>query len=238
MLQVACKGAETAQAPASADAVASPTPQPSATLAYVCPMDRDIRSNGPGKCPRCGMALVAGIPDPTEYHLDLDRHAEAGHSRTRQVRLTFEVFDPWKDRPGREIHGRPREALSRLHRQPRPAVLRARPSHVGERRVPLRHRVSEARHVPHPRRLLSRSGGAAAHHRHDLRRRTRDRRASAAVARLFDEGRRESEGRVVDQPCRTRSPASPRRCASASTPATASRNISARGVTCWPPATT
>ena len=40
-------------------------------LAYVCPMDRDIRSNEPGKCPRCGMALVAGIPDPTEYHLDL-----------------------------------------------------------------------------------------------------------------------------------------------------------------------
>src|SRR4030095_5122969 len=38
---------------------------------YVCPMDPDIRSNGPGKGRRYAMALVAGIPDPVEFHLDL-----------------------------------------------------------------------------------------------------------------------------------------------------------------------
>ena len=34
-------------------------------------MDRDVRSKTPGKCPRCGMTLVAGIPQPVEYPIDL-----------------------------------------------------------------------------------------------------------------------------------------------------------------------
>jgi hypothetical protein len=44
------------------------------------------------------MALVAGIPDPSEFHLDLTvapkplRPNEPAH-------LTFEVFDPWKHNP-------------------------------------------------------------------------------------------------------------------------------------------
>jgi hypothetical protein len=77
---------------------ASAKPAPAADLAYVCPMDRDIRSTGPGKCPRCGMQLVAGVPDVTEYHMDVTvvpRPVRPGE----KVRLTFEVFDPWKDRP-------------------------------------------------------------------------------------------------------------------------------------------
>jgi Heavy metal binding domain len=73
-------------------------PNPSTDLAYVCPMDRDIRSNDPGKCPRCGMALVAGIPDPTEYRMDVSAGPRPVKPNER-VRLTFEVFDPWKDRP-------------------------------------------------------------------------------------------------------------------------------------------
>src|SRR4249919_3480286 len=75
----------------------SAAPNPATDLAYVCPMDRDIRSNGPGKCPRCGMELVAGIPDPTAYHMDLTVAPRPAKPR-EQVRLTFEVFDPWKDR--------------------------------------------------------------------------------------------------------------------------------------------
>jgi Heavy metal binding domain len=71
-------------------------PKP-ADLAYVCPMDRDIRSSEPGKCSRCGMELVAGIPDQTEYHLDLTVTPKPAKPGER-VRLTFEVFDPWKDR--------------------------------------------------------------------------------------------------------------------------------------------
>src|SRR5947208_8150471 len=76
----------------------STSPTPSVDLAYVCPMDRDIRSNGPGKCPRCGMQLVAGVPDITEYHMDLTVAPRPVRPKEK-VRLTFEVFDPWKDRP-------------------------------------------------------------------------------------------------------------------------------------------
>jgi hypothetical protein len=62
---------------------------------YMCPMDRDVRSHEPGKCPKCGMALVAGVPDPVEYHLDLDVNPvpQAGSL----VHLNFQVHDPWKD---------------------------------------------------------------------------------------------------------------------------------------------
>ena len=30
-------------------------------------MDPEVRSKTPGKCPRCGMTLVANIPEPVEY---------------------------------------------------------------------------------------------------------------------------------------------------------------------------
>jgi Heavy metal binding domain len=95
-----CTRREPSAAPAEAAPAAAPrttTPNPSTDLAYVCPMDRDIRSNGPGKCPRCGMELVAGIPDPTEYHMDLTVTPQPARP-LETVRLTFEVFDPWKDR--------------------------------------------------------------------------------------------------------------------------------------------
>jgi hypothetical protein len=58
-------------------------------------MDKDMRSHEPGKCPKCGMTLVAGIPDPVEYHLDLDVAPPPEMHRTS--RLKFQVFDPWKD---------------------------------------------------------------------------------------------------------------------------------------------
>ena len=48
-----------AQAPA-------PEPQP-APVEFTCPMDPEVRSKTPGKCPRCGMMLVANIPEPIEY---------------------------------------------------------------------------------------------------------------------------------------------------------------------------
>jgi len=71
-------------------------PNPSKDLAYSCPMDPDILSAGPGKCPRCGMALVAGVPDPVEFHLDLTV-TPAVLRPNEPADLTFEVFDPWKD---------------------------------------------------------------------------------------------------------------------------------------------
>jgi hypothetical protein len=80
----------------------APAPQPlaaqNAGSVYICPMDPDVRSNSPGKCARCGMALVSGLPDPVEYHMHVDvtpRPIKVGQLST----LTFEIHDPWKDRP-------------------------------------------------------------------------------------------------------------------------------------------
>jgi hypothetical protein len=93
----ACDRAGRRDAPPTPAGQGAAAPKPSTDLAYVCPMDRDIRSNEPGKCSRCGMTLVAGIPDQTEYHLDLTVTPTPAKPGDR-VRLTFEVFDPWKDR--------------------------------------------------------------------------------------------------------------------------------------------
>ncbi len=69
---------------------------------YVCPMHPDVRSSQPGVCPRCGMKLVAGLPDPVEYHLDLTITPQL--LRTGQlVKLGFIVRDPWKDQPVRRF---------------------------------------------------------------------------------------------------------------------------------------
>jgi len=40
-------------------------------LDYVCPMDKDVRTDKPGFCPRCHMKLVLGIPDDSEFPVDL-----------------------------------------------------------------------------------------------------------------------------------------------------------------------
>jgi hypothetical protein len=64
---------------------------------FFCPMDPDVRSHNAGKCARCGMALVEGLPDPVEYHLDLSvtpRTIKPGQTTS----LTFAVHDPWKNR--------------------------------------------------------------------------------------------------------------------------------------------
>ena len=65
---------------------------------YVCPMDPDVRSNQPGFCPRCGMKLAAGLPDPAEYRMDL---AVTPHllRAGQKVKLGFTVRDPWKGLP-------------------------------------------------------------------------------------------------------------------------------------------
>lgn len=49
-----CKKADTAPATSTA-----PSSQPSTQKAvYVCPMDADVVTDHPGKCPKCGMDLI------------------------------------------------------------------------------------------------------------------------------------------------------------------------------------
>jgi len=71
---------------------------PSKDPVYICPMDPDVRSHNPGTCRRCGMNLLAGIPDPVEFHLDVEtmpQPLQAGQAAA----LQFFIHDPWKDRP-------------------------------------------------------------------------------------------------------------------------------------------
>jgi hypothetical protein len=71
---------------------------PPPPLDYVCPMDPDVRSAGPEKCPRCGMTLVLGVPDPVEYPLDLTLNPRAPQPG-EPVGLTFRIRDPKKGTP-------------------------------------------------------------------------------------------------------------------------------------------
>ena len=56
-------------------------------------MDADVRSAAPGKCPRCGMTMVPGIPDPVEYPLGLSLSPRAPKPG-EPVDLTFHIQDP------------------------------------------------------------------------------------------------------------------------------------------------
>jgi hypothetical protein len=60
---------------------------------FTCPMDRDVRSKTPGKCPRCGMTMVANLPEPSEYPLDL-KVTPPQIPSGRDVTLEFRVADP------------------------------------------------------------------------------------------------------------------------------------------------
>jgi hypothetical protein len=79
------------------------TPDPSKDPVYFCPMDKDIRSNHPGNCSRCGMKLVVGVPDPVEFYLDLRVNPRAPKPNEK-VRLTFDVHDPWKNNPVKKFN--------------------------------------------------------------------------------------------------------------------------------------
>ncbi|HYR88314.1 MAG TPA: heavy metal-binding domain-containing protein [Terriglobia bacterium] len=79
------------------------TPNPSKDPVFFCPMDKDIRSNSPGNCSRCGMKLVAGVPDPVEFHLDLTVTPRAPRPNEK-VHLKFDVHDPWKNNPVKKFN--------------------------------------------------------------------------------------------------------------------------------------
>jgi len=57
-------------------------------------MDKDVRSAEPGVCPRCGMKLVAGIPDAREFRVLLERHPGS---------LILRVQDPDSGKPVRDF---------------------------------------------------------------------------------------------------------------------------------------
>lgn len=68
-------------------------PTPAGPLDWYCPMDRDVRSDKPGVCPRCGMKLAFGIQEEIEYRMDL-RFKPAAFRAGQKVQLHFQVTDP------------------------------------------------------------------------------------------------------------------------------------------------
>lgn len=79
-----------AQSPSFAPANANQTEAP---VEFVCPMHPDVRSSQPGHCPRCGMQLVANLPDRAEYPLTLALHPSTPRAG-KEVQLAFTVLDP------------------------------------------------------------------------------------------------------------------------------------------------
>jgi len=69
---------------------------------FYCPMEPDVRSNQPGRCPRCGMTLVEGVPDILEYPVDLSFDPVVPHPN-ELTRLTFGLIDPRTERPVRNL---------------------------------------------------------------------------------------------------------------------------------------
>ncbi len=68
---------------------------------WVCPMDPDVHAAAPGKCPRCGMTLVASLPVALEYPVRVE--TEPAVLRPGQpVDLTFLIFDPKTNQPVRK----------------------------------------------------------------------------------------------------------------------------------------
>lgn len=65
---------------------------------YICPMDPEVRSSTPGKCPRCGMTLVESVPEPVEYPMEF-RAEPPSIPANREITLGFRILDPETGKP-------------------------------------------------------------------------------------------------------------------------------------------
>lgn len=82
-----------AQEPAPTLAASEEKEKEAEEVDFICPMDPEVRTKGPGKCPRCGMKLVAGIADLVEFPVNL-RLSPRLPRPGKPVDMTFRVEDP------------------------------------------------------------------------------------------------------------------------------------------------
>jgi len=71
----------------------APANQAEAPVEFVCPMHPDVHSAQPGTCPRCGMALVANLPDRIEYPLSVSLSPTAPRPG-KELEFTLTIRDP------------------------------------------------------------------------------------------------------------------------------------------------
>jgi hypothetical protein len=69
---------------------------------FRCPMDPDVHSPSPMKCPRCGMTMVKGILEHIEYPVDLTTDPER-IVPGEDALLNFGIADPRTHKPVREF---------------------------------------------------------------------------------------------------------------------------------------
>ena len=91
-LAVVPLGAQQVPTEGSAGAPSTP-PAPGGPLDYYCPMDRDVRSDKPGVCPRCGMKLAFGVQEEIEYPIEVTYDPPV-FKAGQKVRITFRIADP------------------------------------------------------------------------------------------------------------------------------------------------
>jgi hypothetical protein len=67
---------------------------------YTCPMHADVRTNAPGKCPKCEMALVSVIPAvPEDFRLIVNTTPKTPKTGEK-IQLRFSVLNP---RTGQQV---------------------------------------------------------------------------------------------------------------------------------------
>ncbi|HWE51106.1 MAG TPA: heavy metal-binding domain-containing protein [Bryobacteraceae bacterium] len=71
----------------------APTPPVTEELIYQCPMEPEIRSSKPGRCPNCNMEMVAHIPEAVEYPMDFDISPKPVKAGVKEE-MTFTVHNP------------------------------------------------------------------------------------------------------------------------------------------------
>jgi hypothetical protein len=62
LVVIACNKADTAAGSNANNNAVPEAPAASAGRTYTCPMDPEVVQKGPGRCPKCGMALVPKAP--------------------------------------------------------------------------------------------------------------------------------------------------------------------------------
>ena len=140
---------------------------------FVCPMDKDVRSKVPGKCPRCGMTLVAGIPDAHEFPVHITT-APKILKPGEETLLTFRVEDP---STGKTVHDFTIMHEKLFHQflisQDMQFFQHVHPIMQSRRHVRSRREISASRPVPRAQRFLSHRRDAAVDRQHSVRGRTR-----------------------------------------------------------------
>jgi hypothetical protein len=136
---------------------------------FYCPMDPDVRALRAGKCTRCGMTLVEGVPDIVEYPLDLKIEPPLPRP-TDVTRLTFGLADPRTLQPVRRfevVHEQLYHVF--LVSQDLSFFLHTHPERQPDEDFHLDVRLPKPGMYPGAERLLPVRRHAAAHHEHGHR---------------------------------------------------------------------